>query len=300
MLQTLSDREALNEKAPTSMFRLRLSILNNPNVGFNNNYSRVTSTPIRSNRDDPPSSPPDLSYNTPVAPRRHYSGELNSSPISDEHIELLRWYNRATSHTERASTTQASTNSLKDHVRKYFKNCSDDGRYNMIRDVDEDIQRYFQRMVDDAMEYWKSGPVTLKEVAKSVLSVPGSNAYVERVFSGIKDMPTDRRHKLTYDSIQRLAMSKFALKYNHLSLKQIERQFIHDYVEGPYSELGDNEQNESDIDPTELFEPEFMFRWADVRADGVIPLKSVAKDDYFRPQTHDKIKENLDQSGHAG
>lgn len=112
------------------------------------------------------------------------------------------------------------------------------------------------------MMQWRTGKVvrvTLKEVAKSILSVPGSNAYVEQVFSGIKDIPTDIRHKLTYDSIHGLTMSKFALKYNHLSLQQIERQFIHDYVEGPYSELDDNEQSESDTNPTKLFEPDSCF-----------------------------------------
>jgi hypothetical protein len=105
-----------------------------------------------------------------VAPRRHYGHELNSSPISDENNELLLMlYNRATTHTEQHSTIRASTNLLKDHVKKYFNNCSNDGRYNMKRRADEDIPRYFERMVDDAMAYWNSGPVALKEVAKSIL-----------------------------------------------------------------------------------------------------------------------------------
>ena len=68
-------------------------------MGSNNNYfSGVTSTPIRSNIDDPPSNPSELSYYTPVAPRRHYGDELNSSPISDENNELLMLYNRDYSH----------------------------------------------------------------------------------------------------------------------------------------------------------------------------------------------------------
>lgn len=53
------------------------------------------------------------------------------------------------------------------------------------------------------------------------------HAYVKRIFSCIKDVSTDRRHgKLSYDTIQRLALSKLAVNYEHLPLEQIEGQFL--------------------------------------------------------------------------
>ena len=301
MLKTLNDREVFEDRSSPSMFRLRLSSLNDANAGLKNNGSRVTYTSMGGNGSDPPSSPPSPQYEITVTPRPSHTGNLNSSPMSEEDREMSL-LDRGTSYSEPRTIPAIPSNSLKSHVNVYFKHCSNDDQYNghknMKRGADESIQSYMQRMADDAMVYWKTGSVSvpLREVAMSVLSAPGSNAYVERVFSSIKDIPTDRRHKLSYDTIQRLSLSKFAVNYKHVPLGQLEGEFVNNYVDKAYSDFGDNDQNESDIVPTEFLQPENMFGWADIKADKVNLLRSVEKDDYFHPKYYDKIMENLEKS----
>jgi hypothetical protein len=64
----LNDREVIEDRSSPSLFRLRLSSMNDANVGLKNNGSRVTYTSMRGNGSDSPSSPFSPQYENTVTP----------------------------------------------------------------------------------------------------------------------------------------------------------------------------------------------------------------------------------------
>ena len=56
---------------------------------------------------------------------------------------------------------------------------------------------HFNNIEQRTKKFWvasQSGP--LKDLAMAVLSAPGSNSYVERIFSRVKDITVERRASL--------------------------------------------------------------------------------------------------------
>ena len=158
----------------------------------------------------------------------------------------------------------------------------------------ENIDQYFERMARATMNFWKRHDLELlRGVAKCILSIPGNNAFVERVFSCIKDVTSDRHYKMSNTALQRIALSKFALKYTHIPLNSIKNQFVSDYVKE-----SDKKMNQAENTGPELgLDLEHLFSWSDVKMDGVKLLKMVGRSEYFCPENFDKLVRNLNEIG---
>jgi hypothetical protein len=301
MLETLNDRAG--QPHSTSLFSLRLAWLNSQTTGTSLRVSNAVRTPNRRARCDLPSSPLTSLSETPETPdtpeapkssKRRYRDNLDSSHLRAGDDSAI--FKRA-----RESENQSATmlrGPLETQVSVYFKLCLqadeidpyDDPR----RSEGENIEKYFERMARATMNFWRRYDLDmLRAVAKCVLSIPGSNAFVERVFSCIKDVATDRRYKMSETTLQRIALSKFALKYTHIPLADINNQFLSDYVKESEAKMDQIESAGSGLD----LDPEHMFPWSDITADGVKLLKQVGRSEYFFPENYDELERNLNEIG---
>lgn len=66
----------------------------------------------------------------------------------------------------------------------------------------------------DIVTYWEKSPYpTLKKIAFELLSVPSSTAFVERMFSVSKGILSDKRNKLSSETLKTLVLLHYWIPF---------------------------------------------------------------------------------------
>jgi hypothetical protein len=86
---------------------------------------------------------------------------------------------------------------------------------------------HFKDIEKQTSKFWRDYDSTiLKAVAQAVFSAPGSNSYVERIFSRVKEITTDRRNSLLPETVRDLVISKLSLQFPLSRRTRIESDFM--------------------------------------------------------------------------
>ena len=114
-------------------------------------------------------------------------------------------------------------------IENYLGLCK--GRY-FYEPKDSTLCDYFKNVEKQTSKVGRDYDGTiLKTVAQAVLSAPGSNSYVERIFSRVKEITTDRRNSLLPETVRNLVISKLSLQYPAGRRTRIESDFINRFID---------------------------------------------------------------------
>lgn len=279
MLETLNDRAQQPQSNSTSNQTVRDDMPSSPETGL-------------SEPPEPPELPKTTEESSRPAKRRYVDDNSDSSPILP--TLLMRHPMDGYEDTRPPLETQVSS---------YFKLCVQ--KYNIdsyrdpIRYEGENIDKFVERMAKATIKFWNEYDRLnmLKPVAKSVLSVPGSNAIVERVFNSVKELMTDRRFKMNEATVQRTALSKITLKYTHIPADAIKDQFLSYYVKDESDEkiMTHTPSTGPELDN---LNPQSMIPRLDVGDDEVVTLlDKIGRSEYFFPKNYDDLEKNLNEIG---
>jgi hypothetical protein len=178
-------------------------------------------------------------------------------------------------------------------IENYLGLCK--GRY-FYKPKDSTLCDYFKNVEKQTSKVGRDYDGTiLKTVAQAVLSVPGSNSYVERIFSRVKEITTDRRNSLLPETVRNLVISKLSLQYPAGRRTRIESDFINRFIDKGTGQPIQHEERDLAMDMNaanlcEFDDLELVNHWAELDGEKIRRISVTRKGQYFEPERYECIQ----------
>jgi hypothetical protein len=224
--------------------------------------------------------------------------DLSSSPGSSVPVSDFTSPERAHStkslvELDSATTVEKPVDSVLRQIDAYLSLSIDKGY--LGKDHNVSFYNHFNNIEQRTKKFWvasQSGP--LKDLAMAVLSAPGSNSYVERIFSRVKDITVERRASLRPRTVRDLVISKFSLDHSDEHREYVAERFLDRFgrreeslcepvVTDPDDDLYATQEN-GDLSQLELFKD-----WSKIEREKLQHLSVIRKGQYFSDVDYDRI-----------
>jgi hypothetical protein len=234
-----------------------------------------------------PSSPSD--FDMGMSEEATCSTEVFSSPIKPAESNWLTISNEFEEDTGISVEPINYAEVITVVIENYLELCK--GKY-LYKPKTSTLYDHFKDIEKQTSKFWQDYDSTiLKAVAQAVFSAPGSNSYVERIFSRVKEITTDRRNSLLPETVRDLVISKLSLQFPLSRRTRIESDFINKFVsqsiENAVTDLGMDMDaaNFSEFDDLELVNP-----WSELEREKIRHLGVTRREQYFEPERYEYIK----------